>query len=720
MSTIDENETLKQRRNRPCENCRAHRRKCIVLQGMQCERCRKMSSCCLFKLTARPLIAKRAVPLSKKNRVWNEIWELEQEAEDLQDQLRALHITTRLTKRPRKQPSSTDLQKVSQPENIICECVDASQCTHLSIKKPDSGQWQLTLSKTTTGIQLQTNINTFSEMLAFVRGAAPHLSISPQHTLSFITKRSKGMIVTNRLLKIESIIRNNFPTTPDKQEPKKTIAVKDQNERYSAKMMFIDIYFSCYGMLNPILIHYHYYNYLRSNPNSLLSTAVAAFVGYSQCRHGPKMFGAYSREELSESFRKEGQELMRDALFDELEGPTLETTFAIALLSFVSVLKTNMQEARLYSSTSWRMVVQLKDKYGYILNLPLSEAIEKVGTLEVIKAETWRRMFYLIRYVEVYLYMMLDNLNDFSNIIFPLEIGHPTPLPYEMADPTIYDAVKVYCDYVRLISVSRIYEDGKSTAVISYRLQSGSLNVIPSNAVEMIENQLFEFWNSLSPSHRVSDQPMSYIQTDHIHQCVNTRVLYLNVVYYVQWLNLQTRIMDPPKYCDLSHASLGCIDGKRALIIVSMSSDAIVKLLHVLHFRLPCAVDPHLLILAIDAMVILKSSPNRDIRDRADQGLKQALKILYYREAQARSPLLPPSPTPNNRNSRSCTPEAMQETDGISWSVSSCPSSSGPESPGNMDDFTETGVNCEGDGVHSIGYLGWMKKQLGSFEGDIE
>ncbi|KAL0093891.1 hypothetical protein F4703DRAFT_1720675, partial [Phycomyces blakesleeanus] len=507
-----------------------------------------------------------------------------------------------------------------------------SKCTHLNPKNSYSDQWQLTLSKTTNGIQFQTNINNFSDMLVFIREAAPYLSISPQHTLSFITKRSKGMIVTNCLLKIESVIRNTFSTTAiENEEPKNSIIVKNQNERYLAKLLFIDIYFSCYGMLNPILIHYYYYNYLRSNPDSLLSTSIAAFVGYSQCRHAPKTFGSYTREELSESFRKEAQELMRDALFDNLDGPTLETTFSIALLSFVSVLTTNMQEARLYSSTSWRMVIQLKDTYRHILHLPLSEAIEKVGPLGIIKAETWRRMFYIIRYVETYLYMMLDNLNDFSDILFPIEIGHPTPLPYEMADTAIYEAVKVYCDYVRLISISKVYDNGKHTSVISYRLQAGSLKVIPSNAVEMIENQLFEFWNSLPPSHRVSDQPMSYIQTDHIHQCVNTRVLYLNVVYYVNWLNLQTRIMDPPKYCDLSDASLGCIDGKRALIIVSMSSDAIVKILHVLHLRLPCALDLHLLILAIDALALLRSSPNRDIRDRADQGLKQAIKVLHDR-----------------------------------------------------------------------------------------
>ncbi|CAO3648612.1 unnamed protein product [Mucor hiemalis] len=200
----------KQKRNKPCENCRTHRRKCKVSQGSQCERCVKMNLTCVFKFSVKPTVLKKAVPNSKKSRMLEQVRILEQEMAAMEQQLRQLNVEVHLDS-PNTVLFNSNESIASHTSNLStfydsdsnssiysssgfysdCECTDPTRCVHsegskrikyeakgsprlspssststalttITSQNKTNNSWQLTVKQGPKGISFQTSIRNFA------------------------------------------------------------------------------------------------------------------------------------------------------------------------------------------------------------------------------------------------------------------------------------------------------------------------------------------------------------------------------------------------------------------------------------------------------------------------------------------------------------------------------------------------------------------------------
>ncbi|KAI9364695.1 hypothetical protein BD770DRAFT_378763 [Pilaira anomala] len=656
MSLTDD---AKQKRNKPCENCRAHRRKCKVTQGIECDRCIKMNLACVFKLSVKPTVLKKPIPVSKKNRMLEQIRIMEQDMAAMERQLRLLNVKVRVDSPASYTASSFGSEYDSDTSSNVslssfeCECIDRTFCNHTKRAKynnspsPSSStctalttttattttlttattknDWQLTLSQDSKGISFQTSIKSIADVAVFLTESLRYFNFSPERTPNYHSDRSRQILaVTNKKLKVEYVLHSFF----QKKKSDKTIVLKyapllcDSITRSYLKVQMIRSYFTCAGLSTPIFCSPYFLPLLESQPNSMTAAAVAAYIAYSQCRHVVPIPYPLTREGLAESFRQEAKELLEDILFEE--EPSVMIAGTLMLLSQCALITLQNLEARLYMNLAWRMVIQLKDKYlpilkGVTTNTPV--------TAEIAIAESWRRLFYAVRYLEVNLYMIYDELADFSSILFDNGIGYPTVLATEKGIKEVDDAISVFHHVVRLHNCQM----STNSDELKYQLFAGNLESVSIHDIEQLENQLISFWKTLPPNFRLSDSPLEYLQTDRIQQCENPYAIYLNQLYYAYWMALETRLMRSPATTDLLGANMERFDGDRALLIVSVCCDAISKIFHVLFCRLPCTVELHWLLIASDAMAMLKKAANPHIKARAQKNLRVTLRVLKDR-----------------------------------------------------------------------------------------
>ncbi|KAI8369450.1 uncharacterized protein BYT42DRAFT_648128 [Radiomyces spectabilis] len=619
-------DSTKQKRNKPCENCRAHRRKCIVLQGTMCERCRKMTLPCIFKFTVKPNIVKKAVPLSKKNRMLEEVCHLEEQIEDLSEELRLLQMSVRAKRDP-----------------ACCRCIDVSQCTHLQPlvlqNRTSPPRWEITFSKQLYGLRLHTNVNTIAD-LAMLLNESQRYFVSPSASTN--TSTNRNLTITRRMLHVEHIFRYLFRNQNITMTPSSTTLPRRlthtfstiNNSKHSHFISYmIDIYFNCLGMMTPILVSSYYRPYLKANPSCVLASAIVAYVVHSHCCHAQIDGLLCSRRELAEYCWQNARTSVEDAMFDDFEdSPDVDTQIALWHLANCSLLKLQSKEARVYSSLAWRMAIQLKDIYLPILRMATSDP-SSVDPVQLAKAESWRRSFYLTRTAELNLCVVYDGLADFSSVLYHSDIGFPSPLECERNDSMMRAAVEAFAYICRLTVLTYVESGGNSVEALGYKLYAGSLDEIPQSGIECIENQLYLFWKDLPPAFRVSDEPLGYIHLDRVQLCEDLFVLRLNSYYYIYWLTVESRVMQLSSAQDKMDEDSGLPEHQaehrdRALSIVSICSDAVVKIFHMLSVRSPCSLDLQWMTLAIDACGLLKNASNAGIRRLAKQNLQTGVQIL--------------------------------------------------------------------------------------------
>lgn len=593
------------------ENCRAHRRKCVIVEGNQCDRCIKTKTFCVFKFNVKPTILRKPVPTSKKNRLIQQVKKLEQQLADLEDQLKNLHIEMKL------EPS------------VCSDLDDESVGTDESLVTTDTQHdWQLTVTYGPEGTSLQTSIKNLTDIHSFMAETYRyfHTSSTPFRTPNYHADRSsQTLAITNPMLQIEYVLHGFI------QNKKKsaTLAVPpacDDFTRIQIKRQVIQSYFDCLGVLSPVFPRPYYLPYFENNLDAMLTNAMASFTAYTQCRHVLPISYPMTREAIAESFRNEAKEQLEDVLFEQ--EPSIFTAATLLFLSQSALIVLDNTEARLYMNLAWRMVVGLKSKYE-------DKLIGNTGqfqTAENIEAESWRRLFYSIRYLELSLYAIYDGLDDFTSILFDTGIGYPVVLQIEQEDK-LRHAVEAFREIVRMHDCQLSQKDDQ----IKYKLFTGRLEELTLHDLQRLEIQLCDFWKGLPQSFRLSDSPFDYLQIERIHQCSNPYAIYLNQMYYVQWLSLETRLMQSPSFTDLDGASMDRYDGERALLLVSICTDAISKIFHVLYCKLPCNVELHWMLVAADAMGMLKRSANPQIRARATASLKATLGVIKHR-TQKHSP----------------------------------------------------------------------------------
>lgn len=640
-----------------------------------------MNLACVFKFTAKPTVIKKSVPVSKKNRMLEQVRMMEQDMQAMEKQLKLLNIKVHIQQHQPQDfnylssSSSTSTSSSSSSsggdsmsetstssssanamddDNLFtdtdCDCTDPLHCSHINIKRMkvnpttttaaaaalvksttnnNSNQWQLTVSQGPQGMRFQTSIRNISDVAVFLTESLHYFTATPTRTPNYhaADRTRQQLQVTNKMLQIEKVLHSFFKQKQQQQGTRQLLVASSQHDtvaRTHIKKQLVQAYFACAGLINPIFSKPCFLPLLESHPNSLAATACCAFVAYSQCKHVSNLDWPVSRDSFAESLRQEAKDMLEDILFEQ--EPDILIAGALMLLAQCALITLQNVEGRLYTSLSWRMVLQLKDKYVDTLSQLVPNAAET--TLQESVAESWRRLFYAARYLELNMYMIYDGLVDFSSILFDSGIGLPIVLSNEKNDTE--QAIQVFHHVVQLHNCQMSTQNDQ----LKYQLFAGSLSSISIHDIERLENQLISFWKSLPVEFRLSDSPLEYLQTDRIQQCENPYAIYLNQLYYAYWLALESRLMQSPSSTDLLGANMERFDGERALLIVSISCDAISKIFHVLYCRLPCTVELHWLLIASDAMAMLKKAANPRIKERAQKNLKVTLKVLKQRVKQ--------------------------------------------------------------------------------------
>lgn len=735
-----------------------------------------MNLACVFKFSVKPTVLKKAVPVSKKNRMLEQVRIMEQDMAAMEQQLKRLNVRVQIDSPMTNgrnhsissygSTSSSSLYNNNNNSNssVIsydsdtnsscgehlfedflttdCECTDPTRCSHIlkskrikyetdpcspspstsssttstinsmalitttsNTARAPQNEWRLTVSQTSKGITFQTSIKNIADVAVFLTESLRYFSSSPNRTPNYHADRSQQTLtVTNKMLKVEYVLHSFFQKKKMDHTKAITFApICDNATRASIKLQLIRHYFNCMGLLNPVFSSPYFLPMFEANPDSMTASAIAAFIAYSQCRHVTHIRPPLTREIMADSFRQEAKELLEDVLFEE--EPSIMLAGSLMLLAQCALITLENVEARLYMNMAWRMVVQLKDKYiDTVRNITSDTPV----TPDIAIAESWRRMFYAVRYLELNLYMIYDGLADFSSILFDSGIGYPIVLKTERDTKEIADAVFAYSHVVRLHN-GQISTRGEELA---YQLFAGNLDSINVNDIEKLENQLITFWKNLPQEFRLSDSPLEYLQTDRIQQCANPHAIYLNQLYYAYWLALETRLMRSPATTDLLGANMERFDGDRALLIVSVCCDAISKIFYVLFCRLPCTVELHWLLIAGDAMAMLKKAANPRIKARAQKNLRVTLRVLKDRVQRV-----------SQQESASAHEEynlwkSMLPENSLDASVSNS-TSSGSLAGSDLDSVAHTIMDEEGHIVEDTrppaAYFGELKKALNTY-----
>ncbi|KAI8143960.1 hypothetical protein BJV82DRAFT_610018 [Fennellomyces sp. T-0311] len=623
--------TEKQKRNKPCESCRAHRRKCSVLLGTICERCKRLSLPCLFKFSVKPSNARgnsgecgkikpkrpsrRPMSLLRKTQLSDKVRLLQQQITAMEHQLQSLGTYMRSDKSTRKQ------------------------------------FWSLVVNRSIHGdLTLDTSVQSIGELMSFMEQTwscfAPDTRIF-RTPMYFTDRTDRFLSVTQPYYRVEQVLYSLVRDLPSKPisacNPDPTVAeasarqcgtnaaIDDENPALMfVKHNLINVFFGCHGYLTPAFVRMHFLDYLQANPNSMLANAMVAFVACSACRHVKLVNLPFTRQELGAACMLKARRQLEDAVFEDDDGePTIEKMATMWLLTNCLTYNLRKKEARTLLNMAWRMAIQLKDIYlPVVLQFDDPDKAAQLDRVIAAKAETWRRLFYIIRHLELSMYMVYDGLVDFTSIIFHSKIGYPTILPEEKSNPVLSKAVEIYRYLITLSTLPGGCEIATREELVAHRLLAGALNKVSCADIEFIEKRLLEFWYSLPRAYTLCDQPIAYLDDAVVQNCTDPNILFLSHMYYIYWLILHARLMEEPAKADMTNFSLDRMDNERALVIVSISTDALTKLSMALLAHMPCSVEMHWMAILCDMLRKLTACTHSEIKTRAEKNLVQALSIL--------------------------------------------------------------------------------------------
>lgn len=537
------------------------------------------------------------VSTTKRNKLFDAVWTLTKESESIQLQL-------------------SQMRSVLEP-SPTCECVDP--CTHNLNLLPNqsSSRWEVTMTSSRKGFaQFQTTVKSLSDLSKFLNEAVSLLKCNGYIDRLSEASGRQTLNVTFKTLKVEALLRDLI-SKPIKSKSAPVTTLMDTDQRRKLKRQVLDRYFECSALCDPILIYSYHYPLLIENPDSFMATAIVAKIAYSKCQHIDMTGCDFTRAAFAKSCRVEAKCMLQEVLFDS--EPTLEICTALWSLCFSSMYALKPTEARYQSSICWRMIIQLKPKYIKMRH-PTSE--------DNIKAESWKRLFYMARYTEFNFHMAYDLRKDFSSIAHDTEIGLPTPLPCEAADDRIVISVFCYRYVTQLTTNAAGISRDNMAEIAGLRLFAGVIDKVQSSAIQYQENTLLQMWNNIPENLRLGSGPFQITETDDINECDNPCILRFNMIFYIYWMNLHSRVMIPPEESDLTGAAFSRFDGDRSLIVASISSDTVTKIFAAMSSKFPCVLEIHWLTMCIEILTLLTTSVNIFIRNRAIYNLKISTDVL--------------------------------------------------------------------------------------------
>ncbi|KAG1138438.1 hypothetical protein G6F37_007941 [Rhizopus arrhizus] len=560
----------KPKRNKPCENCRKHRRKCNSDDtNSKCERCQRINAECVFKFTEKPPKLKQIVSTARQNELLNVIGALEQQTEELR------------------------LQLLQLKKEFHCSVCEGPDCKH----KP----WRLTISRGQKGIQVETTVKSLSDLETFVNEGLSFFRAAgtPIPTISDRGGR-RMMDVTYPLMNIERVFKTLFLSMSRERAGSPLIPTNHFYQQFHYfKLKMIQNYFSCFGYLLPILPIPIYLPKLCGELDSLLANAVAFMAAYSPCNHADLSGFSYTRAQLADACRIAARKKLQDDLFED-EEPTPERCCALHLISLGNLFAFKGKEARTSSSLCWQMINQVK---------PIIPKCHEDEVQEQIRT----RVFYIARYTEFMFLKNQDTPTGYAHTIAHVFL-FPQPLPCELADQNIRESISCFLFLIRIMSISRYGADDESVLLGFF---GGMLDNISSASIQKLEEVLLQFWEMLPSGLRIGKGPFEYMDPKVIRQCtLRPFALRANLVYYVYWLNLQSKVMQSPQKVRLS-AYIYRMDGERALMITSICADAATKIYALLEDVAPCMFDMQWLSTTLDVLHLLSQSSDNLIRETA-------------------------------------------------------------------------------------------------------
>ncbi|KAI8333335.1 hypothetical protein BC941DRAFT_434438 [Chlamydoabsidia padenii] len=612
--------------------------------------------------------------------------------------------------------------------------------TRPSLTQPTNGQgWTVSLQPTRTGIQLQTSITNIGDLVQFLDQTFGCLSNSPQRSPNYYSNNSsQTMKVTIRMLQVEYTLRKVFETSSSSMQQHSNINslittnnnklyFKDHTQKV-AILHLIDGYFNCVRSLVPIVASY-YHPLISKQPNSTLAYALAGFMALSVCIiHVNEKDLPCNRSDFGLYLYESAQEKLRDDLFDsDDDGSTIETALALLTMAQSSMILLRNNDTRLYLHLAWQIVIALRDQYMGILRHYQQYPMTSCTTPpDLAQAETWRRLFYGVRYLSIHVRIIQENNVELGSILSDTNVGYPRPLLCELEDLRRNRMVDVYNLFVQLDDCYI----SNNVETIGYQLFAGVLDKASLSDISYMEHRFFFFWQSLPRDFRLTNSPMEYLDPTIVYTCQNNHILHLNQFYYSQWLTLEIRFMQSPATAHLQGTTLTRLDDGRALLIVSICADALTHIFQVLYHCEPCMLELHWLLITTDALRMLTLTANDSVRLRAAYNLRICLPILWTQ-------MQPKNGIPSSTSLAACPISPSSSTSSLPTASASSTSSSPPSlssiktepphahSPSNSS--TSTGTDEEYDETdkwnhhsqelqsdldHSGAYYGEIKKNL--------
>ncbi|KAH8550774.1 hypothetical protein BGW37DRAFT_495795 [Umbelopsis sp. PMI_123] len=646
--------TEDRRRNKPCENCRAHRRKCVVLSGDRCERCIKNNISCIFLITTKPkVVQKKSISQSKKRRLLNQVWDLEDVCDNLEDQLKSMDIhfdakkysppvkleqldeddeSTVSTSKQSNTAASSETEMYSYPKSSsssssteLCNCAEPTPCSHMKVVSPISSEWSLTISRGKQGLRFQSSIKTIEDIMVFTAETLKYFSISsdvPRQPMYYSERREGQLQVTLKRLDAEEMVAQLIKYsrrgqhTPINIESIRPILQQAYHSAITHKLL--QAYFKCDNLRYALVHEKRYYQHIETHRDCMMVPAMCAYVMASQCQH-VMMEGIPEtmRMNLELYFASKARSALEEVLF--AESPTLESVWTILNLARYNLMILNGSEAWIQIGIAWRMAVQLKSDYLEVLNNPENHTREMQLT-----ADSWRRIYYYIRYMEVNLHNIFQPTSDYLSVIDDCDLGEPTMNDHDLQDDDHKNAFVVLDRLIKL-SVRHLKDSNDN---ILYALFRGATDSVSQSSVDKLEHFLCLWWKELPPQFQLGPSPLQYIPQKTIDDCQIPQVLMLNNLYHLFWMGFQCRLMRDPRHANLASTTLHFSNSDRSLAIVSICCDAIARCNEALLRLSPCKVDAHYLIIAMDVMSRLQTSVDKKISALAKSNLELTMRIL--------------------------------------------------------------------------------------------
>ncbi|KAI9286606.1 hypothetical protein BC943DRAFT_336327 [Umbelopsis sp. AD052] len=566
-------------------------------------------------------------------------WDLEDVCENLEDQLKSMDIQfdaknyTPSIKSEEGSETSVDSQSdtlVSSETEMYgyprpsCNCIQSTPCPHMQALSSNSSQWNLTISRERQGLRFQTSIKTIEDILVFTAESLKYFSISsdvPRQPLYYSDRREGQLQVTLKRLDGEVVVAQLIRQSRRQHTPLNLESIRPILEKayYSAiTQKILRAYFECDNLSYALVHERQFYNHIEHHSDCMMVPAMCAYMMVNHCQH-VMLDGlpAVARKNLELHFASKARSALEDVLFDEK--PTVESIWTMMNLARYNLTTLNGSEAWMQIGTAWRMAIALKPDYLDVLHNPHAYDEEMQVT-----AESWRRLYYYIRYLEVNLHTVFQPTSNYLSVIDDCDLGEPTMNDHDLQDD---DHKNAFVVLDRLIKLSvRHLEDNNDN--ILYALFRGTIDTVSQSSVEKLEHFLCLWWKDLPPQFQLGPSPIQYVPQSSIDECQIPQVLMLNNLYHLFWMAFQCRLMRDPQHADLAATPLHFSNSDRALAIVSICCDAIARCNEALLRLSPCKVDAHYLIIAMDVMSRLQASTDKKIASMAKSNLVLTMRIL--------------------------------------------------------------------------------------------